>query len=121
MNKCTVCRREFVGYDQCPTCYIDQPGKSHDDMRDVLSASPPAMNKYSREIKRIRIRGEVIPVFVDVYEVLTAFKTECPAMDHAAKKVLCAGSRGTKDSLQDKQEAIDSIVRSMEMEKERNE
>lgn len=66
------------------------------------------MNKYSREIKP--------DVFVDVYDVLSAFKTGCPAMDHAIKKCLAPGQRGQKSSIQDKQEAIASIQRSIEME-----
>lgn len=68
-------------------------------------------NKYMREIKK--------GVFVDVYDVLMAFKTECPAIDHAIKKLLCSGSRGVKSSIQDKQEAIQSIQRSIELEQEK--
>jgi len=69
-------------------------------------------NKYMKNIKG---------VYVDVYDLLFAFKTGCPAMDHAVKKCLNAGKRGYKDSIQDKEEAIKSIKRSIEMEKERNE
>lgn len=58
-------------------------------------------NKYDREI---------LPnTYVDVYDVLDAFKTGSPAIDHAVKKLLAAGKRGDKDELQDLQEAIDSI------------
>lgn len=70
-------------------------------------------NKYMRRIKK--------NVYVDVYDVLGAFKTDCSAIDHAVKKLLAAGKRGVKDSIQDKEEAIKSIKRSIEMEKERNE
>lgn len=56
-------------------------------------------NKYQREIKP--------GVFVDVYDVLRAFNVTCPAMAH-----------GVKDSIQDKNEAIASIKRSIEMEQE---
>jgi len=65
-------------------------------------------NKYQREIKP--------GVSVDVYDVLKAFKVTCPAMTHAIKKCLAPGQRGVKDSIQDKQEAIASIQRSIELE-----
>ena len=81
-----------------------------------------APNKYMRVIKVIEVAPcadlQFIKVEVDVYDVLDAFKTRCPAMDHAAKKILAAGTRGYKDSLQDKREAISSINRSIQIEKE---
>lgn len=45
----------------------------------------------------------------DVYRVLDAFKTDSPALDHAAKKILCPGTRHQKDREQDLREAIKSI------------
>ena len=65
------------------------------------------MNKYSREIRPL--------VYVDVYDVLSAFNVTCPAMAHAVKKCLAAGQRGHKDATQDKLEAIASIGRSIEL------
>ena len=65
-------------------------------------------NKYQREIKP--------GVWVDVYDVLQAFNVTCPAMAHGIKKCLAPGQRGAKDSVQDKNEAIASITRSIEME-----
>lgn len=58
-------------------------------------------NKYDREI----LPG----VYVDVYDVLRAFKTNSPALDHAAKKLLASGERGHKDRLTDLKECIASI------------
>ena len=55
---------------------------------------------------------------VDVYRVLRAFGVTDPALAHAAKKILVAGGRGTKDQAKDVQEAIDSLRRWQEMEKE---
>ena len=49
------------------------------------------------------------PVKVDIYRVLDAFPTDSSAMDHAAKKVLCAGLRGHKDKLTDIDNAIESL------------
>lgn len=66
-------------------------------------------NKYQREIKP--------GVFVDVYDVLKAFNVTCPAMALVVK-CQAPGQRGVKDSIQDKNEAIASINRSIEMEQE---
>ena len=78
-------------------------------------------NKYRRIIKRIATFNHIgKPVFVtvevDVYDVLKAFNVTCPAMAHGIKKCLAPGQRGVKDSIQDKQEAIVSITRSISME-----
>lgn len=48
---------------------------------------------------------------VDVYRVLDLFDVRHPALQHAAKKLLCAGGRGHKNIDKDIQEAIDSLVR----------
>ena len=69
-----------------------------------------AMNKYQREIKK--------DVFVDIYDVLQAFAVTNPATQHAIKKLLCAGLRGHKDKMQDLTEALKSIERAIELEKE---
>lgn len=62
-------------------------------------------NKYERPI--IGLNGT--KTTVDVYRVLDAFKTESAAIDHAVKKLLCAGIRHQKDRKQDLEEAIKSI------------
>ena len=62
-------------------------------------------NKYHREI--IGLNGT--KTTVDVYRVLDAFKTGCPATDHAIKKMLCAGLRGHKDKVTDYDNAIESL------------
>lgn len=62
-------------------------------------------SKYSRHI--IGLDGT--KTTVDVYRVLDAFKTESAAIDHAVKKLLCAGIRHQKDRKQDLEEAIKSI------------
>lgn len=68
--------------------------------------------KYDREIAP--------GVVVDVYAVANAFEVNCSAMSHALKKILLAGGRGVKDSIQDKEEAIASIERSIELERQKN-
>jgi uncharacterized protein YodC (DUF2158 family) len=64
-----------------------------------------AKSKYHKPCKGI---------VIDVYDVIVAFNVTCPAMAHAIKKMLMAGQRGAKDSIQDKEEAIASIKRSVE-------
>ena len=49
------------------------------------------------------------PVKVDVYRVLDAFPSDSAAIDHAVKKMLCAGLRGHKDKLTDIDNAIESL------------
>lgn len=65
-----------------------------------------AKNKYDREIKP--------GVFVDVYEVLDAFKVNSSAIAHAVKKLLAPGQRGIKEERQDLLEARDSIMRKLQ-------
>ena len=55
---------------------------------------------------------------IDVYRVLELFNVQSHAVGHAIKKLLCSGGRGAKDEAQDIQEAIDSLIRYQEMEKE---
>lgn len=62
-----------------------------------------------------RIRGE----WIDVYDILEAFECGCSASEHAVKKLLMGGKRGSKDRLQDLIEAGKSITRAIQIEKER--
>lgn len=55
---------------------------------------------------------------IDVYRVLELWEVTNPAVQHAIKKLLNAGQRGSKSYYQDLQEAIDSIERALEMEAE---
>ena len=49
------------------------------------------------------------PVKVDVYRVSDAFPTGSAPIDHAVKKMLCAGLRGHKDKITDIDNAIESL------------
>jgi hypothetical protein len=62
-------------------------------------------NKYHRTI--YGLCGT--PVKVDVYRVSDAFPTGSAPIDHAIKKMLCAGLRGHKDKLTDIDNAIESL------------
>ena len=55
---------------------------------------------------------------IDVYRVLELFDVTDPCLQHAVKKLLCAGVRGVKDQNKDIQEAIDSLQRALEMRNE---
>lgn len=62
--------------------------------------------KYNREIKP--------GVYVDVYDVLYAFKVTDPCLQHAIKKALAAGQRGHKDTRQDLVDIRDSAQRALD-------
>ncbi len=87
---------------------MQNPNCSCEHCRPDLVKQARATNKYQHEIKP--------GVWVDVYDVIKAFNVTCPAMAHGIKKCLAPGQRGIKDSIQDKNEAISSIKRSIEME-----
>ena len=73
-------------------------------------------NKYHRELLGIDGRE----CTTDVYRVLTAFNVTQPAVQHAIKKLLCAGIRGKGGEVQDLSEAIDAIeARLLEIEQEK--
>lgn len=55
---------------------------------------------------------------VDVYRVLRLFDVHDHAIAHAIKKLLVCGERGFKDAARDVQEAIDTLQRWQEMERE---
>ena len=52
---------------------------------------------------------------VDVYRVLSLFQVNDPCIQHAIKKLLCAGERGDKSMIKDITEARDSLNRHLEM------
>jgi hypothetical protein len=58
---------------------------------------------------------------VDVYRVLSLYGVTDPCLQHAIKKLLCAGDRGAKDIEQDVQEAIDTLERYQDMRVEEEE
>ena len=52
---------------------------------------------------------------IDIYRVLELWGISDHAVGHAIKKLMCSGMRGAKDQKQDIAEAIDSLVRKLEM------
>ena len=63
----------------------------------------------------VQIKGQ----WVDVYDILAAYNVTNPADAHAIKKMLCPGQRGVKGGIQDRQEAIVSLQRAIELEQGR--
>lgn len=61
----------------------------------------------------------VVPI-MDVYCVLVTFETGCPALDHALKKLLCAGIRGKGGWEQDVSEARDALTTAIKLQKFRD-
>jgi hypothetical protein len=55
---------------------------------------------------------------IDVYRVLTIFEVTDPALQHAIKKLLCAGKRGGKNKATDIRETIVALERWEEMQRE---
>ena len=64
-------------------------------------------NHYHKPVKHLET--------IDVYRVLQLFGVTDPCLQHAVKKLLCAGQRGIKPVAKDVQEAIDSLNRWQEM------
>ena len=79
---------------------------------DIWDLREGKMNKYMREIRS--------GVWVDVYDVLSAFEVTDPAVQHAVKKLLAAGQRGIKSALDDYCEAMQSISRAIEIEERKS-
>lgn len=73
------------------------------------------VGKYVKQVNESLYDEGRYPIAVDVYDVLVAFNVTCPAIQHAVKKLLCPGQRGTKDAMQDLQEARFSIDRAMQL------
>lgn len=91
--------------DQIIPYYVNAVAKN-------TSVSAPAFpNKYNRIIKDVDGNS----IVVDVYAVLDAFQVTCPALQHLAKKALCAGLRGHKDTSQDLEDIQASATRAIQL------
>ena len=83
-------------YDMVPGVHYPQP-------TFILTTT----NKYVRTISGVDI---------DVYDILKAWNVTCPATQHAIKKLLMPGQRGSKSKLNDLEEAYAAIQRAIELE-----
>ena len=68
------------------------------------------MSHYFKDVQTLK--------HIDVYRVLVLFGVTNPCLQHAIKKLLCAGQRGAKDERRDVEEAVSSLVRYLEMQTE---
>lgn len=76
-------------------------------------------NKYHRQINPCIMSSGVSSITVDVYNVIEAFDVSCPAVQHAVKKLLCAGLRGKGSRIQDLTEARDALDRAIVLQQQR--
>lgn len=67
-------------------------------------------SQYYKDVSKLDV--------IDVYRVLKLWNVTDPTVQHAIKKLLASGERGYKDEGQDIKEAIDSLVRGLEMRSE---
>ena len=74
------------------------------------------MNKYQKIIHGKDQNGDVVKCIVDVYDVLEAWKTTNPALQHLIKKALQPGERGHKSLVEDLKDIIASAQRALEIE-----
>lgn len=86
-------------------------GSSVDGWEDMVSCSLSRLKKITPN-KYVRI---IHGVEVDVYDILKAFEVTCPATQHAIKKLLMPGQRGSKNKLQDLKEAKQAIKQAIEL------
>lgn len=68
------------------------------------------VNKYNRSVTGL----DGTKTTIDIYRVLVAFEVTAPEIQHAAKKILCAGIRGKGNEAQDIDEAILSLQKYQE-------
>ncbi len=75
-------------------------------------------SKYRKRITGKYVRHDLATatIEVDVYDLIVAFAVTCPGRQHAIKKLLFAGQRGGKGTVQDLQEAIDAVNRAIQLE-----
>ena len=96
---------EYEAAQEVPEGYYldDESGK----LKPLKPKAESVRSKYHREIKP--------GVWVDVYDVINAWKITNPAQQHLAKKALQAGDRGHKGYAEDMRDIIASAGRAIEI------
>ncbi|WZL04183.1 hypothetical protein VKUWNCZY_CDS0043 [Escherichia phage KS_A8] len=87
-----------------------------DYVKQSIEPSKIPMNKYQKIIYGKDQNGNVVKCIVDVYDVLEAWKTTNPALQHLIKKALQPGERGHKSLVEDLKDIIASAQRALEIE-----
>jgi len=72
----------------------------------AVPVSEPAPSKYHRDLNGF---------WIDVYDILDAYSITNPGDQHAIKKMLLPGGRGVKTANQDREEAIVSLNRAVQL------
>ena len=75
--------------------------------------APNVHDGESVSIYKRTIKGATI----DIYDILVAYGVTCPARQHAIKKLMLAGQRGAKGSVQDLEEAAHALSRALDFAK----
>jgi len=92
----------------------DEAWQAAEKRMDIIGHNGGTGDHYEAPASKyhVQIKGQ----WVDVYDILAAYNVTNPADAHAIKKMLCPGRRGAKDGIQDRQEAIVSLERAIELE-----
>ena len=113
---------EMSGAEPCPENPFSSPQEEEawaeaEKRMDAIGQNDGTGEHYDKPLSKyhVLIKGQR----VDVYDILTAYSVTNPADAHAIKKMLCPGQRGAKDGIQDRQEAIVSLQRAIELEQGR--
>ena len=106
----------FAAWHSRDIQFCRPPKPAAEALEQSPTPTPDRGNKYHRTIRQT-LPGDThgLSVAVDVYDVLQAFGVHCPALQHAVKKLLCAGLRGAKSAEQDIEEAANSCRRAIEL------
>jgi hypothetical protein len=90
----------------CPSPGIEVSGVINEKSADL----PRKHSHYFKSVEGLKT--------IDVYRVLELFAVTDPCIQHAVKKLLVAGGRGSKDISKDIREAIVTLERWEEMREE---
>jgi len=88
--------------------FIKRPETTTQETNDMSKYEVAITNKHGESMN------------VDAYDIIEACQVTCPALQHAAKKVLFPGKRGHKDTLTDLMDIISSSERAYQLEVMRN-
>lgn len=99
-----------------PSCGISISNTFNGAVFKKYEPSRIPMNKYQKIIYGKDQNGNVVKCIVDVYDVLEAWKTTNPALQHLIKKALQPGERGHKGLVEDLKDIIASAQRALEIE-----
>jgi pyruvate/2-oxoacid:ferredoxin oxidoreductase alpha subunit len=92
----------------------EEAWKAAEERMDIIGQNGATGEHYGEPASKyhVLINGKL----TDVYDILVAYGVTNPADAHAIKKMLCPGQRGVKGGIQDRQEAIVSLQRAIELE-----